>query len=126
MNITKLAPQHENLLDIDDVEIFSPKRDQPIFDEIKAVLERHNAQSRFGVCLLHRHFDVNEGEMLLEECDAENRTLTIQPVNMRQRSDLTYIETNWRFDLEGASQGCTSICATNPRGHTGNSIHLPT
>lgn len=121
MTTTQIAPQHQDLLDINDVPPFRPEQDQPIFDEIKAVLTKHNALSRFGVCLLHRHFDVNEGEMLLEECDSITRTLTIKPVVLSQKPDLNFMETNWRFDVEGASQACTLICVGSGGRHNDTS-----
>ncbi len=39
---------------------------------------RHGKTERFGVSLLHRHFDLAPGEVLVERVDQESRTLTIR------------------------------------------------
>lgn len=54
--------------------------DAPCLAEIEAVLARHGKAGRFGVSLLHRHFDLAEDERLVEVIDAESRTLTSRPV----------------------------------------------
>ena len=117
MTTTQLAHQHRNLIDIDDVAPFIPERDQPLFDEIKTVLAKHDALSRFGVCLLHRHFDVNKGEMLVETCDEQNRLLTIRPMDDARLPSDTYIETNWRFDTKTSHQACLLKCLSNQGSH---------
>lgn len=121
MNI--IAKEHQGLIDIDDAEPFDPQRDQPLFDEIKAVLARHNALHRFGVTLLHKHFDVYEGEKMVETCDAETRQLTIRPMAERPGSDESYVETNWRFDTGSrvVNQRCFADCLK--MGTTHKEIH---
>lgn len=122
MTTIQLAPQHHNLSDIDDVERFNPDRDQPLFDDLKSVLAKHNALSRFGVCLLHRHFDVFEGEMLVEFCDADNRVLTTRPVRDEEISGDSFIETNWRLDTGAVNQACIIKCMTTAGKHS-HTVH---
>lgn len=119
-----IAKEHENLIDIDDMDRFDPERDQPIFDDIKNVLEKHGALSRFGVTLLHKHFDVYDGERLVEFCDHETRTLTLRPVSGGPGPNQTYVATNWRFDTGSAvvSQRCFAECLTTQGKHT-HEIH---
>lgn len=73
--------------------------DSECLREIGEVLRRHGAKERFGLTLLHDHFQVAEDELLIEMCDIENRTLTIRPV---RRSEFNQgdklIETNWTFE----------------------------
>lgn len=52
--------------------------------ELQAVLEKHDATGRFGLTLMHKHFDIAEDEMLVEFPDVESRTLVTKV--MRQDS----------------------------------------
>ena len=121
--MTTIAKEHQGLIDIDDTEPFDSAKDQPLFDEIKLVLAKHGALHRFGVTLLHKHFDVYEGEKMVERCDAEARTLTIRPVNEQLRDNEAYVETNWRFDTDSAhvNQLCFADCLKT--GTTHQEIH---
>jgi hypothetical protein len=110
--MTKIAKEHKGLTHIDETDSFDPAKDQPLFDEIKLVLTKHNALHRFGVTLLHKHFEVYEGERMVEVCNPETRTLTIQPVKRDLAADETYVETNWRFDTDSVhvNQLCFADC----------------
>lgn len=48
------------------------------------------ASDRFGASLLHRHFDLNEAETLVEDVDRTARRLRLQPV-IDARSDLSAV-----------------------------------
>jgi hypothetical protein len=76
MTASAIATAHSGLLDIDEVKPLSDD-DKQCIAELKDVLERHGALQRFGVTLLQNHFPVYEGEVLVEECDEEARTLTL-------------------------------------------------
>lgn len=71
--------QWNDLKDIDDI---APVNDSDFgcLSEVRDVLQRHGMQDRFGVALLHKHFDLEPGEMLVEQTDKENRTLVISAV----------------------------------------------
>lgn len=114
-----IAKEHAGLIDIDDTEPFNPDKDQPLFDDIKAVLAKHGALHRFGVTLLHKHFDVFEGERLIESCNTESRTLTIQPLDKPLGPDETYVGTNWRFDTGTplVNQLCFADCLKSGTRH---------
>lgn len=53
---------------IDDLIPFSTE-DEACLAEMKEVLRRHGKLGRFGLSLMHNHFEVADDEMLLEECD---------------------------------------------------------
>lgn len=104
------------LPDIDDVRPVD-ETDQVVFDEVRALLERHGALQRFGLTLLHQHFDLTPTETLVEHIDKESRTLTIQP-----RSALDparSIETSWRLDSPTGRQRCEVMCERVPDRYGG-------
>jgi len=121
--MTEIAPEHRGLVHIDDAETFNPQKDQPLFDEIKSVLAKHGATHRFGVTLLHKHFDVMEGERMVEVCDEETRTLTLRPTTTPAGAEETYVGTNWRFDTGSpvVNQRCFADCLKS--GTTHKEIH---
>src|SRR4051812_36799836 len=107
---------------IEEVEEVGPK-DNECLDEIRAVLEKHDALNRFGVTLLHSHFPVAEGETLLESCDLRTRTLVISPVSSRKVAEKQFIQTHWHLRAKGRPQGqplmsCLQGCAREEK--TGN------
>jgi hypothetical protein len=108
---------------IDEVKPWS-RADQDLFDELASVLRKHGASSRFGITLLHKHFQLADGEILVEVCDADARTLTTRPQPRTDLGTTNVIETNWRFDLPNiVSQTCWSVCEDDgvgghPKTHT--------
>ncbi len=54
-----------DLPNIDEVSALSDE-DRVCIDEIISVLEKHDRLKRFGLTLLHQHFPVEDGEILLE------------------------------------------------------------
>lgn len=83
-------------------------QDDPCLNEIREVLDRHNALQRFGVTLLHEHFDVGEDEVLVESIDVGNRTLTLRP--MKIDAPNLGLETSWRLDDPVAQRRCEVMC----------------
>jgi hypothetical protein len=89
--------------------------DNALFAELKDVLERHHAVSRFGIALLHDHFDMAPDELLAETCDAATRTLVCRPA---RRADLRGVplDTMWRLDIEGSREvQCVATCYIDPQ-----------
>jgi hypothetical protein len=86
---------------IDDVENLGPQ-DQVIIEQISKILEENDALGRFGLTLLHSHFDLASDEVLVEKVDADARTLTIRP---QKQSDLEAeanpLATSWRLTRDG-------------------------
>ena len=96
---------------IDEVEQLNAS-DESVFEAIRAVLKEHGVSHRFGVKLLHKHFELQDDEVLVETCDEEARTLSIQPVRRSQLSDAETMQTMWSFtaDRVQASAACKRMC----------------
>jgi hypothetical protein len=107
-----------DLPEIADVQRWSAA-DEKLFDELRAVLEKHGAIARFGITLLHKHFDVADDEVLVEVCDRESRTLLTRPLPATGLSATNVIETNWRFDVPNVvARKCWQVCEfLGPRRH---------
>lgn len=66
-----------------DIDLIKPinESDSPCLAEVREVLKRHNRLDRFGVALLHSHFEPSDDEVMLETGNEEMRTLTLRPVS---------------------------------------------
>jgi hypothetical protein len=96
--------------------------DDALFADIAAVLAKHDALDRFGVTLLHTHYPIADGEVLLEQTDVAARVQTIAPV-LGQPADI--IETAWRLGPDGqAIVNC--ICPTDIRTGEHKGDHIKT
>jgi hypothetical protein len=109
--------QWASLPDIADV----PKlvdADHECLDAIRDVLLRHNAIGRFGVHLVHKHFEVAPDEVLVEYTDVEARTLNCQVEKRVAKAafDSNRIETMWSFVGDSATRVCDQQCVYNS-GH---------
>ena len=77
--------------------------DEAVIEQVREVLEENGALDRFGLTLLHSHFDLEEGEVLVERVDSERRTLTIRPekrVELEEEADP--VVTSWRLAADGS------------------------
>jgi len=74
-----------NVLDASDMECFS---------EIRNILLRYGKTEKFGITLLHKHFDLHEGETLVESTDTSTRTMTIQP-EVLDPGEVGALDTQW-------------------------------
>jgi hypothetical protein len=54
--------------------------DLQCMSDVREVLKKHGKQKRFGMALLQKHFKMDDGEILVEDNDAETRELTLKPV----------------------------------------------
>ena len=111
--------QWAKLRQIEDLEPIG-EQDYEVLEEIREVLIRQGYQDRFGVCLLHKHFDVQPGEAFLEQSDENARisTITVVPEAVAKEA----IETAWSFSpTEGikAGRNCRVYC--QGFGQTGHS-----
>ena len=93
--------------DIHEVEPISDK-DSEVLRQLREVLLKNNAIDRFGVTLIHKHFDLQENEQLVEFTDIENRRLTIEPVS--EGAGINTIETSWKFSKEVGGMQPLTIC----------------
>jgi hypothetical protein len=108
---------------IDDLEPLN-KDDELCLQEVRQVLERHNRLSRFGVNLLHNHFAVADDEVLLEECDVENRTFIVKPVKKSDLASRKLVETNWSLSTGKPMLVCNKVCAMKDTGGHAQ-VHMP-
>jgi len=111
----QLSPMQWSVLpDITDVPPMS-LGDHSVLDAVREVLIQHGALGRFGVHLLHKHFDVADDEVLVEYTDVIART---QECRVEKRvSDRVEpsarIETMWSFSGPGALRVCDQQCVNN-------------
>jgi hypothetical protein len=104
-----------------DLEVFSEK-DAECFKDIRDVLLKHGALKRFGMFLIHKHFEVAEDEELTECTDHAARELTIIPVKKSANDPAETTPTNWIFtETEEVAAACCT-CRRNENGHTGGHL----
>ncbi len=85
--------------------------------EVREVLKKYGKRERFGVTLLHKHFDIAEDEILVETTDVEARLLTTKP--MKKDCVGNTVETTWML-LDGENRamlGCRTVCSPNIHGN---------
>jgi len=110
--------QYAYLSDVDDVAPISDQ-DHDVLAELRDVLRKHGLTDRFGVCLLHRHFELSEGEVLMESTDVTSR---VSLVEVADRNAITgsSIPTMWKFSSDGkitAGTECRQACHYENYGH---------
>lgn len=96
--------------------------DRACFRELRDVLAKYNALERFGINLIHKHFDIAEDECLVETIDQARRTLTVQPVKKQDIANA--IETQWRLADGSAYIVCDQQCVYN-YGHANRHYYRP-
>ncbi len=109
--------------DLPNVDSVKPrtKDDDPLFRELAEVLTRHNALDRFGITLLHTHFPIKEGEVLLETTNREAREQIIRPVRVSQAQLIGALETNWRLGSRGEIlMACHCLMTPDGTSHQGH------
>ena len=113
-NITLETIQWATLPNINDVAPIDDK-DHEVLQEVRDVLQRHGYTKRFGICLLHRHFDLKEDECLMEYTDDESRSQMLV-VEKKATTSSAVLETMWRFSDMTQVTKCEKACVYN-RGH---------
>ena len=95
---------------LDDIHAVAPlsDADAPLMKDLRNVLLKHGALNRFGITLLHKHFDMADGERLLESTDILSRTLTLSVV--AGESEVPAISTTWKFSEEGTDYQLITKC----------------
>ncbi|MDR4493267.1 MAG: hypothetical protein R3B74_02375 [Nitrospirales bacterium] len=88
------------------------ENDYEVLEELRMVILKHGYEDRFGVCLLHKHFDINPGEAPVEVSDKVTRVSTITVVSEQECKDAW--ETAWAFSKDDpdirAGRKCTVYC----------------
>lgn len=88
--------QWHTLNDIDEIKPINDD-DYKVLDEIGSVLRKYGRTNRFGICLLHKHFEIEEDEILFEVTNLEDRISTIKVEKRHTNAEQT-IETMWRYE----------------------------
>lgn len=108
----------DNVRPIDD-------EDLPCLNEIFEILKKYNCIDRFGVALLHKHFDLQEDEVLLETTDVDGREQWIRPIkeSYLKENRIEAQTTLVCYSDAGLSRMC--VCARGPDGHIGRHASTP-
>jgi hypothetical protein len=112
--------QWSRLEPIDDVKPIDDA-DAPCLEEIRQVLEKHGALSRFGVSLLHSHFELADDEMMLETTNQAHREHWVRPVKRAwlEEQGFAVRTTVVCFDEHGYHQNCGCAPLTSGHAHVG-------
>lgn len=114
--MSHLAMSFMDLSDISEVEPITDG-DKTCLEALREVLKQHGKLDRFGITLLHSHFPVYEGEILLETCDPEARTLSIRPVKDSDAELVQSIPTTWRLTDGEEMLRCERTCVDRGDKH---------
>lgn len=109
MSAISFAQNVNSLRHIDDIDRRLPE-DDIIFAEVREVLRRHGAETKYGLTLLHKHFDLAEEEVMVEFTDVVSRTQVTKPLKMQDIAAANMIEVTWRLDDERCKHVCSRFC----------------
>ncbi len=118
----KTSNAYEALKDINEVEPLTDE-DHATLQMVREVLRKRNAIDKFGVTLLHDHFEIGDDEILVETTDIETRVQTIKPYRNEELKEANlgeeaYVQTNWRFDSNDPKNlVCLGVCFPLGGGH---------
>lgn len=116
------AMQWSRLAHIDHVRPID-ETDTECLEEIRLVLKKHNCLSRFGISLLHSHFDLADDEMLMETTDLAKREHWVRPVkksDWEQNGKINAQTTVVSFSENGMTQycGCYTVLGHHQGTHS--------
>ena len=94
--------------------------DRECFDEIRSVLDSHNMLDRFGVALLHKHFEIYDGETLLEVTESDDRQLNLTTVETDSLGPNESRPTMWRLGGDTGASMVVCRCHNTYGGHGGH------
>lgn len=112
INANPLALAVNNLNNINDVER-RLESEAGFFTEVRELLKRHGLEKKYGLALLHKHFDLDDDEVLMEYTDLENRMLVSKATKRTEISFVNAIETVWSLDNDNVTTGCAVFCFYN-------------
>ncbi|MBT1689861.1 hypothetical protein [Dawidia soli] len=93
--------------------------DRECLAEVRDVLRKFGKLERFGITLLHKHFDLVEDEILVEEVDEINRVQVIKPMKKSavDESGGEILETMWSLHEGEVLMGCKRRCVYQDGKH---------
>lgn len=110
--LTLETVQHSKLTDIDEIEPINDN-DFTVLEELRAVLAKHDYTERFGVVLLHKHFDVSQDEVLMETTNDQTRTSIVKVEKASEIKKDDTIQTMWKFgrnhEIKAVTE-CVLVC----------------
>jgi hypothetical protein len=74
---------------------------------------------KYGMTLIHRHFDIEDDECMVETIDADNRTLTVTPMKKTELQTHPTTTTMWRLTEDDKVAETACQCYVSNRGHEG-------
>lgn len=83
------------------------------FIELREVLVRHGLEQKYGLTLLHKHFDLAENEIMVEFTDLETRTLISKPTDADSVSESNIREVTWSLADDTVMNVCVQRCYFN-------------
>jgi hypothetical protein len=102
------------------------EQDKVVLEEIRAVLERHGALERFGINLIHRHFGLEDGEIILESTDTDRRRQIVEVVSEAETlASGNVIATQWVFDRSRNGVVCKLYCNYQDYSHNQRHATIP-
>ena len=112
------------LQDIDDIEPIGDA-DTACIHELYEVLKRHDKQDRFGLVMLHKHFEMQDDEILLERTETAQRRLVLEPAKISAPEAARSVQTSWRLSEAGGEmmRVCQRQCFRNIQGGHSDSGH---
>ena len=75
------------------------------------MLRKYGLLNKYGMSLVHRQFDIDDDECLVEKVDVDTRTLSVHPMKNADLKTRPTTVTMWRL-IEGekvAEVGCQGI-----------------
>ncbi len=84
------------------------EKDDVVLEELRDVLVKHGYCERFGITLLHRHFDLGKDEVNVETTDEESRMSITCPKKLADLEESQAIQTQWRFKYDGVT--AVTVC----------------
>ncbi|WP_343633426.1 hypothetical protein [Roseateles sp.] len=113
------AMQWSEVPDITDINPQLDAADAACLAGLREVLLAHGKLDRFGVNLLHKHFELSDDEFLIETIDVERRVLTVKPVTRAALPQA--VPTQWNLSSRDPLQWCEAYCnysgGTHHHGH---------
>jgi hypothetical protein len=109
LSIAFPGPQRASFRDLREVEPLN-EGDSACLKEVGEILKKHGKLDRFGISLLHKHFNLAPNEVLVEYNNPGARVLIIKPERQEETEHTT--ETMWVFRdaQDGLQISCPRYC----------------
>lgn len=84
-----------NMLDDLDESGSLNNEEMAVLNKIGAVLKKHGLEDRFCIALLHKHFDLLEGEVMVERVCKKTRAATRKPELISPYDEVNFRPSLW-------------------------------